>query len=269
MARPTKATVDYFPHDTKHGKTIFILKSKYGNDGYAAWFQILEILGHTEGHSFDCSAAENQEYLSAYLLIDWQKCCAILDTLATLGAIDGELWKQKVIWSDNFLARILEAYKKRTALPPDKPTINPVSDSGNPVSDSGNPQSKVKKTKKEKIFVPDPIGIGLAEFFLGLLDQRNYAWPINKKTGIVKRPNLQAWAAGFDEIIRLDGREPQDIEKVLRWCQTDSFWRNNILSPAKLRIQWAQLELKMRASQTTFVPGYGQIGVEPDGSTFS
>ena len=151
MARPTKATVDYFPHDTKHGKTIFILKSKYGNDGYAAWFQILEILGHTEGHQFDCSAPENQEYLSAYLLVDWQKCCDILDTLSKLGAIDADLWSQKLIWSDNFMSRISEAYKKRTALPPDKPQFKTVSGGGNSISGDGNPQSKVKKIKEKEI----------------------------------------------------------------------------------------------------------------------
>lgn len=55
MARPTKETVDYFPHFVKCGRTIFILESKYGNDGYAFWFKLLEILGDTEGHYYDCS----------------------------------------------------------------------------------------------------------------------------------------------------------------------------------------------------------------------
>ncbi len=37
MARPLKQTVDYFPHDShaSDSKTLFILESKFGNDGYA------------------------------------------------------------------------------------------------------------------------------------------------------------------------------------------------------------------------------------------
>ncbi len=49
MARPKKQTVDYFPHFVKGGRTIFILENKFGNDGYAFWFKLLEILGESEG----------------------------------------------------------------------------------------------------------------------------------------------------------------------------------------------------------------------------
>ena len=35
------------------------------------------------------------------------------------------------------------------------------------------------------------------------------------------------------------------IEKVIKWCQGDPFWQNNILSTAKLRKQYDQLALKM------------------------
>ena len=35
LARPTKQTVDYFPHFVDDGKTKFILQNLYGNDGYS------------------------------------------------------------------------------------------------------------------------------------------------------------------------------------------------------------------------------------------
>lgn len=60
-----KQTVDYFPHFVKGGRTIFILENKFGNDGYAFWFKLLEILGESEGHFYDCSNASNWEYLLA------------------------------------------------------------------------------------------------------------------------------------------------------------------------------------------------------------
>lgn len=54
MARPKKQTVDYFPHFVKGGRTIFILENKFGNDGYAFWFKLLEILGESEGWKIQC-----------------------------------------------------------------------------------------------------------------------------------------------------------------------------------------------------------------------
>ena len=51
--RPKKAIVDYFPHFVSHGKTMFTIEMKYGNDGYAFWFKLLEILGSTENHYID------------------------------------------------------------------------------------------------------------------------------------------------------------------------------------------------------------------------
>jgi hypothetical protein len=49
-------------------------------------------------------------------------------------------------------------------------------------------------------------------------------------------------------MIRLDNRAPESIEAVIRWCQADTFWQNNILSGAKLREQYDQLDLKRRQS---------------------
>ena len=50
MTRPMKKGVDYFPHACVHGQTMFILEQRWGNDGYAFWFKLLEMLGTTEGH---------------------------------------------------------------------------------------------------------------------------------------------------------------------------------------------------------------------------
>ena len=54
MARPKKQKVEYFPHFVMSGRTIFILENTYGNDGYAFWFKLLELLGDTEGHYYEC-----------------------------------------------------------------------------------------------------------------------------------------------------------------------------------------------------------------------
>jgi|GEM_PF-6293345 len=56
------------------------------------------------------------------------------------------------------------------------------------------------------------------------------------------------WAADIDRLIRLDGKLPEEIERVIRWCQSDSFWKSNILSGAKLREKWDHLQVKMQGN---------------------
>ncbi len=104
----------------------------------------------------------------------------------------------------------------------------------------GGREGKGKGKEGRKTFCSDSVELLLAEFFLQLLDERNYPW---SKKG---KPDPQKWATGFDLIIRIDGREPDEIREVLVWCQRNDFWQDNILSPKKLREQWEQLVLKMR-----------------------
>jgi len=60
--------------------------------------------------------------------------------------------------------------------------------------------------------------------------------------------NRQKEMVHLERMIRLDKREPADIERVIRWCQVDDFWRANILSTSKLRKQYDQLWLKMNTT---------------------
>lgn len=44
-------------------------------------------------------------------------------------------------------------------------------------------------------------------------------------------------------MIDRDGHTPDQIERAIRWCQADTFWRCNILSAAKLRENYDKLRL--------------------------
>lgn len=61
-----------------------------------------------------------------------------------------------------------------------------------------------------------------------------------------KPPNLDRWA----DVIRLmrerDGHTHAEMAAVFRYANQDEFWRVNILSPDKLRTQFAKLDAKMR-----------------------
>lgn len=114
MARPKKSTVDYFPHDTKHGSTIQVLESRWGNDGYAFWFKLLEMLGSHENHYIDCRKPAEWELLTARTRVSYETATEIVNMLSKLDAIDCFLWtKHHVIFCIKFLGRIEDAYRKR------------------------------------------------------------------------------------------------------------------------------------------------------------
>ncbi len=113
MPRSKKATVDYFPHSCNHGKTIHIIESKYGNDGYAFWFKLLELLGSTENHFLDCNDPATWEYLLARTRLTGENATFLLNLLAALDSINEKFWKIKIIWSDKFVKNLEAVYERR------------------------------------------------------------------------------------------------------------------------------------------------------------
>ena len=151
MSRPMKKGVDYFPHACAHGQTMFILEQRWGNDGYAFWFKLLEILGSTKGHVLDIENAATREFLAAKTRLSVEQCYEILNLLADLDAIDQELWKKHhVIWCQNFVDNLEPVYRKRKTETPTKPSFCDENSSIDDVSVTESTQSKVKESKVDK-----------------------------------------------------------------------------------------------------------------------
>jgi hypothetical protein len=91
-------------------------------------------------------------------------------------------------------------------------------------------------TRTRKTIVATDTGLRLSTYLFSFIKDRNNGH---------KPPDLNKWGVDMDKMIRIDARDPTDIEKVICWCQQDDFWKNNILSPDKLRKQFDQLKLKM------------------------
>ncbi len=147
MSRPKKQAVDYFPHYCQHKKTMFILEQRYGNDGYAFWFKLLELLGSTDNHYLDLNDATAWEFLQAKTRLGDSLCEEILDLLARLGAIDAQLWCARVVWSQNFVDGLEPVYKNRRVETPSKPSFYIEKPCAVDVSTQKTPQSKVKESK--------------------------------------------------------------------------------------------------------------------------
>ena len=160
MARAKKIGVDYYSHDVGAQKkqTVKALRSRFGNDGYAFWFILLELLGERDGLYMDCSDEATWIYLCTEVMIDEEKVTDMLNFLGRLGAIDKDLWAvDKIIWCQNFTDRLADVFKKRGVPKPEKPISKKVSASEMPVSASEMPvsasemqQSKVKESKEKK-----------------------------------------------------------------------------------------------------------------------
>jgi hypothetical protein len=114
MAREQRKDVDYFPHDCVHGRKMHIIETKYGNDGYATWFKLLEQLGKAKNHYIDVSDDMTLMFLTSVFKIDEEKTLLILNDLAKLDAIDKVLFEEhKVIYSQKFANSIQDAYRNR------------------------------------------------------------------------------------------------------------------------------------------------------------
>jgi len=99
-----------------------------------------------------------------------------------------------------------------------------------------------KNEKKKKEFSSELSEFRLAALLFELIRQRN---PEHKA------PDLQAWAKHVDLMMRVDGRTPERIEQVIRWCQSNSFWSKNILSTAKLREKFDTLVMNMGSASNS------------------
>jgi phage replication O-like protein O len=102
------------------------------------------------------------------------------------------------------------------------------------------PQKVTKKEikrKNKKMYSHTSDEVRLSSLLLSLIQNRNPNY---------KKPNIQNWAKHIDLMIRLDKRTSSEIENIIEWCQSDSFWQNNILSTEKLRKQFDQLVMKSK-----------------------
>jgi hypothetical protein len=65
-----------------------------------------------------------------------------------------------------------------------------------------------------------------------------------------KPPNLKQWANDVRLMIDRDKRTVEQITYVIDWCQSNSFWKANILSISKLREKFDRLVAQIKADKS-------------------
>jgi hypothetical protein len=155
MARPAKVKVDYFPHVTHTGKSIAILETRWGNDGYAFWFKLLELLGDSDDFAYNCNQSADWEYLLSKTRVTDPVALAILNKLAEIGAIDAECWTRKIVWSDHFVRNLESVFEKRKRQAPQKPEFTEQKPLAEEVSgehhDGNSPEQDIIPTETDKL----------------------------------------------------------------------------------------------------------------------
>lgn len=165
MARYQRHDVDYFPHPCKHGKKMFYIERKYGNDGYATWHKILEELGSADYHYLDMQS-EVPMFLAAKCNVSEVVLMAIIEDLVKMDVFDKALWKDGILFNQTFVDRIQDVYLKRKNLPPTKDSIRellqakgrlkPINPGRKPLKPElqgvENTGSKVKESKVKQVY---------------------------------------------------------------------------------------------------------------------
>ena len=224
MGRPTKATVDYFPHYTKHGKTMYIIERKFGNDGYAVWFKTLEMLGANENQFIDCRNIESWEYLLAKIGVDENTAIQIYNCLADVQAISKGLWKNRIIFSENFIKNVEDLYRRRKQLLPTSRVIyslcgikNPVSVDTNEVSVNKKPQNKTKQSKTKQNKKRE--GLTLGEFlnvFLSVEEHKKLQEKFGKAGAVDRIERLSGYIASKGD------KYKSHYATILQWARKDA-----------------------------------------------
>lgn len=81
----------------------------YGNDGYAVWFKLLEVLGSNSQNNYQYIAKTKEQCnkLLEKFKIDGKRLSEIINTLCELNAIDKDKWKnERILYVPNLLNNI-------------------------------------------------------------------------------------------------------------------------------------------------------------------
>ncbi len=103
------------------------------------------------------------------------------------------------------------------------------------------PKTKEKNTLSRPALCFGPDDRGLAEHIWGKV----HALQPSRKA-----PDLDRWANDLRLACETDGRTLEDLRDLFDRAHADPFWQRNILSPAKLREKFDDLDLKLRKTPT-------------------
>lgn len=164
MARPIKNYCDYFPHDRdmRNHRKVKAIRTKYGVVGYAIWSMILEYLTGIDGNVFEYSDVEF-ELMAGDFGVSATEIRDVIDYCIKLEMI---FLNNGFINSESLDERLKPVYEKRGKSKDNSKKQQRINGkfvsnntASNGVSVAEMPQSKVNKSKVNKISYRDNISL--------------------------------------------------------------------------------------------------------------
>jgi hypothetical protein len=109
------------------------------------------------------------------------------------------------------------------------------------------PAAGTPKTGTPKV-TPSSEAIGAAKRLMARVVLNNPGSTQANAPEAKRESTVVRWADAMRLLHDVDGHSWPDIEALIDWCQSDQFWKSNILSGDKLREKWDQLWAKRAAT---------------------
>lgn len=238
----------WFKHDSNaHTDTkLKKVRQKYGLVGYGLYFYCLELIaGKIDAKNITFELEDDAETIA----LDWNHDQLKIEEMMRF-FVDKKLFESEgaTITCLKLAKRLDDTHARnpeirsiinnleQLKLIGDPPT-NPESLGDPPENSEETPtlSEQIRLDKIKYIFVADDLRLAKLLFEEMLKNNPNS-----------KPPNFDSWANEIRLMRERDNRDPGDIEKIILWCQSDEFWKSNILCVAKLRKQFDQLTIKSK-----------------------
>ena len=250
MARPTKEGLDYFPLDVDvfEDEKIEAIAGEFGLKGEIAVIKLLCAI-YKKGYFILWNDLTQATLLKRLPGVSKEMLNQIVNRLVKWGFFDKQLFDSvEVLTSENIQATYFEATKRRKSPKPTKYVINVNTNTQDErVNDDINPQSKVNKSKLNKIkdYEED---MGVYEFI-----QKSWGKP---PTGLLQGalgPWIREWGSemilfafqsAYENSVEMPGLKKY-VDKIL------ATWKSNNVSTLQEAVQ-AKEDWEAKKSQRTF-----------------
>lgn len=253
--------MQWFKHDTDatiDGKLKKVIL-RYGPDGYAIYFHCLELIaGNISDSNITFELEHDSEVISDNLKVkshkpdqtDIERVEEIMRFLVSEKLFEyssGKITCFKML--KRLDSSMTSNQKMRSIITEAKKNHDIVMISHDSIMQEENRIDKIREEENIRGTakrMPPPQATTIARLIYTLHKEKDQKYKVDDR-------HIASWAADIEKIARLDGRDYDEIERVLRWAKADGFWCPNIMSGKKFREKfptlYAQMTTKRGASK--------------------
>jgi hypothetical protein len=234
----------WFKHDSnaRHDIKIQYLRSVHGNAGYGMFWMLIEIMRDSNDY---CLKYNQMTFVALSREFDLTE----VETRSFIDfCINTELLTKDngIIYSESLLKRLdkLEERKRQLKLNgmkggrPRKEQQEQAPEANSKLEAEPD-KSKQQKPVRTKNATVAQYSVEVNQL-TDLLVQK-----IKENNPKAQTPNFDQWRDSIRLMMENDKYEFEQIKKMIEWCQSDDFWKSNILSAKKLREKAGTLVLQM------------------------